>query len=522
MNTLVALLSNVNIAPLQNALQQEGFEKVYVSGYNQWQSELLNPASGLNAAGADYVIMYIDAVEWKKGNSDVEEIIRSIRHYLANNTKGSILICDMVCNPLHAGTYATMPGWFERSANEQLYKLAENEVRVTIVPFMQLALRYGYNRLFDPKYWYLGRMKLSLDGNRLLSREIRWLTRAVEGKSRKVLVMDLDNTLWGGVLGEEGWQNIQLSEEGTGLIFKEMQQLIVELSQLGVLISICSKNNEADVREAIERNEHMQLSWNDFVAPRVNWLPKDENIRSIAQELNLGLDAFVFIDDNPVERTLVQESLPSVAVPQFPTDLTRLLQWMYEEVVYPYFARTTLTLEDRNKTLQYRRNAARESERNNFSFDEFVANLNIEIEVEIATEAGLSRIAQLTQKTNQFNMTMKRYTEADIIRMYGSDNWKLFTCRYRDKFGDEGIVGCFLIELEGDTVRIDNFLLSCRVLGRRAEFRMLDALKNQLHQLQVKKMVATYTPGERNQPAALVYEQYGFTTITSNEYKLQI
>lgn len=522
MKTSVALLSNVNIAPLQNALQQEGFEKVYVAGFNQWQSELLNPVSELSAVNADYVVMYIDAGEWKKGNADAEEIIRSIRHYLLNNSRGSILICDMVYNPVHAATYTSVPGWFERSANNQLYQFAEEEVRVTIVPFSQLVMGYGYSRLFDPKYWYLGRMKLSLEGNRLLAREIRWLTRAKEGKSRKVLVLDLDNTLWGGVLGEDGWQNIQLSDEGTGLIFKEFQQLIIELSQLGVLIAICSKNKEADVREAMERNEHMLLKWNNFVATRVNWLPKDENIRSIALELNLGLDAFVFIDDNPVERTLIQESLPSVAVPQFPTDLTRLQQWMLEEVVYPYFARTTLTSEDLNKTSQYQRNAARESERNNFSFDEFIANLNIEIEVTEANEATLARIAQLTQKTNQFNMTMKRYTEADIIRLYNSDKHKLFTCRYRDKFGDEGIVGCFLIESVGNVARIDNFLLSCRVLGRKAEFQMLDALKNQLHQLQLTKISASYVPGERNQPAALVYEQYGFTTTNTNEYELQI
>lgn len=522
MQASIALLSNINMAPLQNTLQQEGFAQVYVAGYNQWQTELLNPMSGLYATNADYVVMYIDAGEWQKGNADAGEIIHSIRHYLANRPHGSILLCDMVCNPLHAGTYTAPASGFERSANDSLYRLAGEEARVSIIPFTRLIQGHGYTRLFDPKYWYLGRMKLSAEGYRLLAREIRWIIQALEGKTRKVLVLDLDNTLWGGVLGEDGWQHLQLSDEGTGLIFKELQQLIVQLSRQGVLLSICSKNNEADVREALERNEHMQLHWDDFVAPRVNWLPKDENLRSIALELNLGLDAFVLIDDSPVERALVQQSLPSVAVPAFPTDLTRLQQWMLEEVIYPYFARTSFTSEDRDKTAQYQRRAARESERNSFSYDDFIANLKIEIEVEAASAPTLARIAQLTQKTNQFNMTLRRYTEAEIEQMYNSTDWKLYTCRYRDKFGDEGIVGTFLIEINGDEARIDNFLLSCRALGRRAEFRMLDALRNQLHQLQLKKINAAYTEGERNQPAASVYKRYGFTTLDNNEYELQI
>jgi len=277
------------------------------------------------------------------------------------------------------------------------------------------------------------------------------------------------------------------------------------------------------VKELFASHPEMLLRWNDFAAHRVNWLPKHENLQSIAQELNLGLDSVVFIDDSAAERELVRQSLPEVVVPEFPGDISRLHRWMLEEVIYPYFARTSLTAEDTEKTEQYQRNAARERERDNtISYDQFISSLHIEISVDEATESSLARIAQLTQKTNQFNMTTKRYTEAEINELYRQPDWKFYTCRYRDKFGDEGVVGTFLVHLRQQEAIIDNFLVSCRALGRKAEYRMLDELTAKLGKLGITTIRSHYCKSERNSPASGVYKNHGFKETAANEYEYKI
>lgn len=522
MKASIALLSNINIAPLQQALQKEGFGEVYVAGYNQWQSELLNLSSGLYTAAPNYVVVYLHPGEWEKGMLPASQITQSIAFYL-QHAGSTVLLCEMVDYPLSAFTYLTSQATGNQELNQQLHAFCVESKRTRMISFSSLVMMHGYTNLFDDKYWYLGRMKFSLEGYRLLARELWWFVHALEGKTRKLLVLDLDNTLWGGILGEDGASGIQVSGEGKGLIYKEFQELIKQLSTLGVVLAICSKNNEEEVKELFESHPQMHLRWNDFAAHRVNWLPKHENLQSIAQELNLGLDSVVFIDDSAAERELVRQSLPEVVVPEFPGDISRLHRWMLEEVIYPYFARTSLTAEDTQKTAQYQRNAARERERDNtISYDQFISSLHIEISVDEATESSLARIAQLTQKTNQFNMTTKRYTEAEINELYRQPDWKFYTCRYRDKFGDEGIVGTFLVHLRHQQATIDNFLVSCRALGRKAEYRMLDELTTKLGKLGITTIRSHYCKSERNLPAAGVYKNYGFKETEANEYEYKI
>lgn len=522
MNKTIALLSNINIAPLQNALQTEGFSEVYVAGYNQWQSELLNPGSGLYTASPDYLFLYLHPGEWLKGSQPIDEITTSIGFFLENSLNTTVLVCEMVSYPLSTSTYIESKTDTDYTFCRELMEFCSQSKRTRLVRFSELVILHGYKTIFDEKYWYLGRMKFSLEGYRLMAQELRRLINALEGTIRKVLVLDLDNTLWGGVLGEDGLAGIQLSSEGKGLIYKEFQQICKDLLSSGVVLSVCSKNNEEEVRAAFANHPDMVLHWDDFAAHRVNWLPKHENLQSIANELNLGLDSLVFIDDSAAERELVSRSLPLVAVPEFPADITQLKHWLYDKVIYTYFARTTITSEDKGKAAQYKRNAFREQERSQISFEAFIQGLNIRVNVEPATEHTLARIAQLTQKTNQFNTSLKRYNEAETVEMYKSDNWKLYTCSYRDKFGDEGIVGAFLVHIKKQEACIDNFVVSCRALGRKAEYTLLKQLVGHLRELDCTLISAQYTPGDRNTPAAGVYKTYGFDEVAPNEYKLQI
>jgi len=521
MKSSIALLSNITIDPLKSTLQQVGFGEVYVAGFNQWQHELLNPASEVMSRPYDYLVLYLHPDELAQG-FELIDITQAIDYFLQQQPKGSVLLCELAGRPLYSTTYAGDEQAKQYELNRSLYTYANTQPRVSILPLSRLVSLHGYTTLFDDKYWYLGRMKFSHPAYEFLANEILYFTRAIEGKTSKVLVLDLDNTLWGGVLGEEGWQHIALSNEGKGLIFKEFQQQLVALKKTGVLLSLCSKNNEAEVREAFEKHPDSVLKWNDFVAPRVNWLPKDENLLSISRELSLGLNSLVFIDDSALERELVRISLPEVQVPEFPTDITRLNQWFAGKVVYPCFARIRFTNEDADKTQQYLRNKEREEVRSQFSYDDFIQQLKIEAILKEATTDTLSRIAQLTQKTNQFNLSLKRYTEGEIAAMYADNKWKLYICSYRDKFGDEGIVGAVLVSFEKNTAHIDNFLLSCRSLGRKVEFTILHQLLVALKESGTQRITASYYPGEKNIPARSFYSDSGFKALSENEFEKQL
>ncbi len=521
MQSSIALLSNITIDPLKSTLQQVGFGDVYVAGYNQWQQELLNPASEVMIRSYDYLLLYLHPDELAQG-FELSDITKAIDHFLEQQPKGIVLLCELAGRPSYTTTYAGNEQYTEYQLNRELHTYSNKHPRVSIFPLSRLVNLHGYNTLFDDKYWYLGRMKFSHAAYELIANEIVYFTRAIEGKTSKVLVLDLDNTLWGGVLGEEGWQHIALSNEGKGLIYKEFQQHLLALRKTGVLLSICSKNNEAEVREVFEKHPDSVLKWDDFVAPRVNWLPKDENLLSISRELSLGLNSMVFIDDSALERELVRASLPEVLVPEFPSDVTRLNHWFAGKVVYPCFARIRFTTEDADKTQQYQRNKEREEVLSQFSYDDFIQQLKIEAILKEATNDTLSRIAQLTQKTNQFNLSLKRYTEAEIATMYADTRWKLYTCTYRDKFGDEGIVGAVLVSHEKNTAHIDNFLLSCRALGRRVEFSILHQLLAVLKESGIQRITASYYPGERNIPARNFYNDSGFTSLSENEFEKQL
>ena len=521
MDKSIAVLSNINIDPLKVNLTELGFNRVYISGFNQWQSELLDANSELYSNSYDYILLYLYVEQLSLESSAAREIIRCIRHYLSYQSQGQVLVCELAGNPSGTTTYIGDYTQLLALQNSQLHDFAREETRVGILPFSRLMYLYGYKELFDSKYWYLGRMRFSLSGYEKFAQEIYQYISAIEGQSAKVLVLDLDNTLWGGVAGEDGWDQLAISTEGKGLIYKEFQQLILRMKETGILLSICSKNNMEDAKEVFEKAKGMTLQWDDFVAPRINWASKDDNLRSISSELQLGLDSMVFIDDNPIERELIRKSIPEVKVPEFPADISKLTDWFLEEVVYRYFARTHITNEDSTKTEQYRLNKKRELEKESYSYDEFLQQLNMEVTLYDAKPTDLPRIAQLTQKTNQFNLSLKRYNEAEIHSMYEADNWRLMCCTYRDKFGDEGIVGALLVEMKGRLARIDNFLLSCRALGRKVEFAIMEQFLSALGST-ADTVQANFVQGDKNIPAASFYTECGFLTTDSKNFELHL
>ena len=468
----LAVLSNVNVDPLKNLVHKFDAYELYFSGYNQWQVDLLNSDSSLYSFCPDFVFIYLNFEELK---SEIQDTFSAVNFYAVSFPACKFIISNFTAPPFSVQTY-TKGIRADYEFNNALELYAKEQKNIFIFDVDRLIKLHGYKLMFDDKYWYLGRIKFSNYAFGILAAEINNVLNCLQGKSKKVLIVDLDNTLWGGVLGEEGWEGVQLSEEGIGRIYKDFQRIIKELMFQGIILAICSKNNENDVSEIFENNPEMVMKPEDFIIKQINWKSKPENIIEIAQKLNIGLDSIVFIDDSAVEREFVKRELPEVIVPDFPADITKLPIWFVLEVIYPFFAKTELTPEDIDKTEQYKRNNLRESEKLKTNYDDFIHQLSIKLDIRVADKSSYKRVAQLSQKTNQFNLNMKRYSEQEIELMCEKQGFMAITCSYEDKFGNEGIVGCALLEIKHKKILIDSFMLSCRVLGRKVETSFLNEI----------------------------------------------
>ena len=351
----------------------------------------------------------------------------------------------------------------------------------------------------------------------------KWLDeqrRAIALKRKKCLVLDLDNTLWGGVLGEDGIDGIQVDGDYPGKAYHYWQEGLKELERNGVILAICSKNNQTDV-EALFAAREMPLSLKDFACTRINWNDKATNIREIAQELNIGLDSMVFVDDNPTERELIRQQLPMVSVPEWPAQPYELPMF-YAQLVNDYFSVYTLTDEDKKKTEQYRQNANRAQAQAQFTdMEDFLRSLEMRLTIREATEVTIPRIAQMTQKTNQFNLTTKRYTESDI-RSLLEEGAQIWTLAVADRFGDNGITGLMILKSENGWI-LDTLLMSCRVLGKGIEEAFFKSVISRYNGV----LTAQYIPTAKNGQVAEFYERMGLKLERMNdggmkEYSAQI
>ena len=370
--------------------------------------------------------------------------------------------------------------------------------------------RYKNLELIDWKYYFTSLLafnaKLAVDFKKWFD----GVRNQLALKRKKCIVIDLDNTLWGGVLGECGIEGIKIGGEYPGKAFLYFQKALVELSKSGVILAVCSKNNEADVKECWEKNPFNIINEKYISSYRINWNNKADNIKEIASELNLGLDSFVFIDDNPTERELVKQTLPMVEVPDFPEQPYNLPLFI-GEITERYFKVYSLTEEDRKKTEEYKASAQRVSERQNFTdMDSFIKSLEIKIKIQKANSMNISRIAQMTQKTNQFNLTTRRYTEGNLNTLL-ADAAQIWCLSVSDKFGDSGITGCIIVK-DGE---IDELLLSCRILGKGIEKEFIAQVLGFLKATgELEELKATYISTAKNSQVKDFYENNGFTLVS--------
>lgn len=331
----------------------------------------------------------------------------------------------------------------------------------------------------------------------------------ISGQRKKCLILDLDNTLWGGILGEDGIEGIKIGGDYPGNAFQYFQEGIIELGRRGVILTVCSKNNESDVIEAWRKNPFMKLTDRHLAAYRINWDNKPDNILAIAKELNISPDSMVFVDDNPAERELVRQLLPMVSVPEFPKRPYGLMN-LLQELVDNYFRTYELTPEDFLKTEHYKTNARRSAARTQFTnLNDFIRSLAIEIDIIPADRFNIPRIAQMTQKTNQFNLTTRRYTEADISAFVERGDL-VYCISVRDKFGDNGITGAVILNLKDDKAFIDTLLLSCRILGKGIENAFIKTILNDLSAKGIVAVEGQFIPTTKNGQVNDFYDRVGF------------
>jgi FkbH-like protein len=399
---------------------------------------------------------------------------------------------------------------------ELLERLAGNP-RAYLLDLDGVVGRYGKDRAFSPTLYHLARMPWQEGLLPHLADELLRYAQAHLGRTRKCLVLDLDNTIWGGVLGEEGPEGIEVGP-GAAMAeaFLDFQRTIAMLKGRGVMLAIASKNNEEDVREAFRLRREMPLKLEDFSAVRINWQNKHENLLAIAEELNIGVDSLVFVDDNPAECTLIEEMLPAVRVVSLPGDPADYAATLLELME---FEKLSITAEDRAKTRQYQEQRQRaEHARAVGDLDAYLASLQTEIRIRLAAEATRARVHQLFAKTNQFNVTTKRYSPADIDRFMADERFMLRTIEATDRFGPLGIIGVYLIDGSQDQARIDSFLMSCRAIGRGIETAVMNTIKEELLlDRRHAALLAEFIPTKKNAPARAFYESQGFTRIAEDE-----
>ena len=357
--------------------------------------------------------------------------------------------------------------------------------------------------------YYSADMVLSIDALPVLAKNISDTIASIKGKFKKCLIIDLDNTMWGGIIGDDGIENIQIGDLGIGKAFTELQWWFKQLKQRGIILAICSKNNEHTAKEPFEKHPDMVLKLDDIAVFVANWNNKADNIRYIQSVLNIGFDSLVFLDDNPVERSIVRENLPEVVVPELPEDPAFYLDYLLK---LNLFETASYAESDEQRTKQYQEEASRTIAKQNFTNeDDFLKSLEMYSEISNFNKFNTPRVAQLSQRSNQFNLRTIRYTEDIIEKLITSENHICYSFNLVDKFGDNGLICMIILEKQEDSLFIDTWLMSCRVLKRSMESFTLNKIVDEAKKVNVKKIVGEYISTSKNEMVQDHYLSLGFT-----------
>ncbi|MCQ9207748.1 MAG: HAD-IIIC family phosphatase, partial [Omnitrophica bacterium] len=378
---------------------------------------------------------------------------------------------------------------------------------IFVFDYDSFAANIGKNNIVNDKMRYLADMKISPDIIPHLCEEYMRYIRALAGLMRKCVVLDLDNTLWGGIVGEDGFHGIKLGPTAPGNAYVEFQKHILALFRRGIILAINSSNNEADAMKVLREHPHMILREHHFASLKINWENKAKNIVDIAKDINIGLDSMVFIDDDKRNREIVKAMLPQVLCPELPEGASghaRMLREIKE------LDSLQITREDKKRGRLYATERKRKKSKDTFrNLSEYLKALDITVEIGRAGRFSIPRISQLTMRTNQFNFSAKRYDEKEIERITRDTRYSIYHIKVKDKYGDYGIVGALFVKKSHEEWLVDTFLLSCRVLGRNIEDAVISALIREAARKNIERLTIFYKKTEKNEPAFRFLKRYG-------------
>jgi FkbH-like protein len=526
----LAILGNSTLDTLAPVLRAQCFAAgidldVYIAPFNQVVQEIRQPDSGLARFRPEAVLL---AMDWRWiGFADEEPDGADAVRRCLSELEGLWKVCQdrwgaqaLQCNfeipadPAEGRLSAALPngrGRLLRTLNLELWDAADRAQGTCIVDVEQGSAEFGRRAWADPVLWHVAKQHPAAAALPAFGEEIVAVLRAVYGLTAKCVVLDLDGTLWGGVIGEDGLQGIQLGGTPAGEAFVEFQRHLLALSKSGVLLAVCSKNNEDDARQPFREHPEIVIKEGDIALFCANWQAKDENLRAIAKGLNIGTDALVFVDDNPAERARIRQNLPEVEVIQLPSEPALYWEALSRRRLFDKLA---LTNEDRERTHSIQTNLKRQQLMSSAAsdskgdMDEYLAGLNLVVELFPFDEPNLVRICQLINKTNQFNMTTRRRTEGEV-RSLMAQGWYTQAMRVSDRLGDSGLTGVMLAAPEQETLHLDTWLMSCRVMGRKLEEAMFAGLTeyaraNGFHQIRCE-----FIPSPKNEVVSKLFETLG-------------
>lgn len=531
-STVEHLVPSIRVAALRRGVWIDA----YVAPYGLYRQEILNPASTLYQFSPDVVLMALgaDALSVHLPLNSSSEVVQDVVQQQVGDWENLWTVLSQQCGATIIQNLLVIPqetlfGQFDAilpasrnnilSQFNSVLKKKARQQNVLLLNMDALAATVGKNNWCDPSLWHHAKQEISpvyapLYGNALAS-----LLAAIRGLSYKCLVLDLDNTLWGGVVGDDGLEGIEIGQgNATGEAFAAFQHYVKSLKERGIILAVCSKNNQENALEPFKQHPDMVLKEDDISCFIANWDDKATNIRRIASDLNIGLDSLVFFDDNPVERGIVRQYVPEVAVVEVPEDPAHYVRCLAST---GYFDAVSFSADDQNRTNQYIANRQRQTlQDTSHSIDSFLAELNMEMMVSPFEKVSIPRITQLINKSNQFNLTTRRYTQVQVEEMAADPATLDFQIRLSDKFGDNGLISVVIAKSSADepkSLHLDTWLMSCRVLGRQVEYEVLNAIVERAQECGFETLVGEYIKTAKNGMVKDLYEKLGFTHISTND-----
>ena len=534
----VALVGDTATQFLATAIRGIGVVRGYhidlfEAEYNQVERQFLDPTSDLYQFDADFVIVFqsthklaehhalANAAEQTRIADDRLSFVASICSNPTFVHKKVICFNYPEIEDTVFGSYANkVPSsltYQVRRLNAGLMDLSQQHPNLFICDLAGLQNKFGRDMMFASNVYVSTEMVLSMDALPYVASRVMDIICAIKGQFKKCLILDLDNTQWGGVVGDDGVEGIQLGHGlGIGKAFTEFQMWVKKLKQRGIIICICSKNDEDKAKEPFEKHPDMVLRLDDISVFMANWETKVDNIRQIQQILNIGFDSMVFIDDNPFERNMVREHIPGITVPELPQDPGDYLEYLYS---LNLFETASYSSADKDRTKQYQVEAQRVSLSKTFTNEaDFLQSLGMVSKVEGFTKFNTPRVAQLSQRSNQFNLRTVRYTEDQIAAIDHDPQQKGFAFSLKDKFGDNGLIAVVIVqEQDADTLFIDTWFMSCRVLKRGMEHFTLNTIVSWAKAHGYRRIIGEYLPTPKNQMVAEHYVRLGFTPTEDSD-----